>query len=125
MRYIMMVKADQDYEAGKPPSPALMEAIGRLGAEMAQQGVLLEQGGLFPTAHGAKVRAARGKLKVVDGPFTEAKEIVGGYAILQANSKQEAIELGKRFMQAHVDALGVSFEGEVEIRQLFDAPGGR
>ncbi len=122
MRFMMLVKADANYEAGIPPSPALMAAIGTLSAEMANTGVLVEQGGLLPSAAGARIQAAGGRLTVTDGPFTEAKELIGGYAILHASSKAEAIELGRRFLQAHIDALGSSYEGQLEVRQLFDAP---
>jgi hypothetical protein len=69
---------------------------------------------------GAKIRAGKGKLKVTDGPFSEAKEIVGGYAVMRFNSREEAIESGKRFMQLHLDILGPSYEGELEIRQMAD-----
>jgi hypothetical protein len=74
----------------------------------------------MPTAMGAKIRAGKGKLKVTDGPFSEAKEIVGGYAVMRFNSREEAIESGKRFMQLHLDILGPSYEGELEIRQMAD-----
>jgi hypothetical protein len=124
MRFLMMVRADEDYEAGRPPAPALMAAIGQLSAEMARAGILLEQGGLLPSAAGARIQTSNGRLTVTDGPFTETKELIGGYAILKADTKAEAIELGKRFMQAHVDALGPSYRGQLEIRQLYDAPGG-
>ena len=87
---------------------------------MIKAGVLLETGGLLPSSMGALVRASRGKLTVTDGPFTEVKELIGGYAILRARSKEEAIELGKSFMKLHSDVLGPSYEGELEIRQMFD-----
>lgn len=120
MRYMMMVKADRDYEAGSPPKPELMAAIGKLSEEMARAGILLETGGLLPSSMGARVRVAGGKLTVVDGPFSEAKELIGGYAILQAASKHDAIEMGKRFMRVHADVLGPSYDGELEIRQMTD-----
>ena len=120
MRFMMIVKADQSSEAGLPPSPELMAAIGALSEEMFKAGVLLEMGGLLPSAMGARVRAANRKLTVTDGPFTEAKELIGGYAILRADSKAEAIEHGKRFMNVHLQTLGPSYEGELEIRQLMD-----
>jgi hypothetical protein len=120
MRFMTLVKADKNYEAGVPPSNELVAAIGKLGEEMAKAGVMLEMGGLLPSSKGARVRAAGGKLTVTDGPFTEAKELVGGYAILQTKSKEEAIELARRFMRVHMDVLGPSFEGECEVRQLFD-----
>jgi hypothetical protein len=121
MRFLMMVKAGADYEAGAPPSPELMAAIGRLTEEATRAGTMISSEGLLPTAAGARVRVGRGKLTVTDGPFTEAKEVVGGYAILRAPSRKEAIELAKALMKAHADVLGPSYEGEVEIRQLFEA----
>lgn len=121
MRFMMMVKADKDYEAGAPPSPELMAAMGRHTEEMMKAGVVVETGGLLPSAMGARVRVAGGRLSVIDGPFSEAKELIGGYAILRAKSKAEAIELGRSFMKLHADVLGPSYEGELEIRQMFDA----
>lgn len=118
MRFMMMVKATEDYERGVPPKRELVDAIGRLSAEMAQKGVLLEAGGLVPSSKGARVRVARGALTVSDGPFAETKELVGGYAVLRADSRAEAIELGKAFMRLHADILGPAYEGELEIRQL-------
>ena len=120
MRFMMLVKAGKDYEAGQPPDPKLSERIGQLGEELGRKGVLLEMGGLLPSAQGARVRVTRGTLRVVDGPFAESKELVGGYAIMQTRSKEEAIRLGTDFMQLHVDVLGPSYDGELEIRQLFD-----
>lgn len=122
MRFMMIVKADKNYEAGVPPSKELMAAIGRLAEEHARAGVLVESGGLLPSSRGARVKVAGGRLTVIDGPFTEAKELIGGYAILRATSKEEAIEHGKRFMKVHADVLGPSYEGELEIRQLADNP---
>jgi hypothetical protein len=122
MRFMMMVKAGKDYEAGLPPSPELLGAIGKLSDDMFKAGVLLDTGGLLPSSRGARVRASAGKLSVTDGPFAETKELVGGYAIVQAKSRDEAIEVGKRFMELHVTVLGSSYEGECEIRQLFDGP---
>jgi hypothetical protein len=121
MRFMMMVKGDKRYEAGEPPDPKLMAAIQKLGEEQTRAGILLASEGLLPTSRGARVRVSGGKLTVTDGPFSEAKEVVGGYAILKAGSKQEAIELGKNFMKLHADVLGPSYEGELEIRQMFDA----
>jgi hypothetical protein len=120
MRYMMLVKGAE----GLPPSPELMAAVGGLAQEMAQSGVLLDMGGLTPTARGARIRLAGGKLTVVDGPFAEAKEVIGGYAVLKAASKSEALELGRRFMQLHADILGPSHTLELEIREMDDAPEG-
>ena len=120
MRFMMMVKGDKNYEAGAPPDPKLMAAMDQLTKEMTEAGVLLLSEGLYPSSRGAQIRASRGKLSVTDGPFAEAKELVGGFAILRAKSKDEAIEMGKRFMKLHQDVLGPSWEGGLEVRQLFD-----
>ena len=121
MRFMTMVKADKNYEAGLPPSPELMAAIGKLTEESIKAGVVLDTGGLMPSSRGARVRASGGKLTVTDGPFAETRELIGGYAIISANSKEEAVEMARRFMQVHVDVLGPSYEGECEIRQMFEA----
>ena len=120
MRFMMIVKADPSYEAGRPPDPALLAAVGKLSEKMAKAGVLLQSGGLLPSSKGARVRASGGKLTVTDGPFAETKEIIGGFAILEAASKEEAIRLGKEFMQVHVDVLGQAYEGTLEVRPMFD-----
>ena len=127
MKYMMMVIADRnsqygkDYEACIPPDPKLMEAIEKHAEEMAKAGILLGTGGLLPFSKGARVRAAGGKLTVTDGPFIESKEVIGGYGILRAKSKDEAIEMGKSFMKLHMDVLGPSYEGTLEIREMFDS----
>jgi hypothetical protein len=94
MRFVMIVKADEKYEAGHPPDPALMTAIGELSVNMAEAGILLDQGGLLPSSAGARIEASDGRIAVVDGPFRETNELIGGYAILKAESKAEAVELG-------------------------------
>ena len=118
MRFMMMVKADKDYEAGVPPDPKLLAAIGQFTQEMIKAGVVLATEGLLPSSKGARLRLSEGKLTVIDGPFTEAKELIGGFAIVRANSKAEAIDLGSRFMMLHRQALGGTWEGKCEIRQL-------
>lgn len=122
MRFMMLVKADKDYEGGKPPAPALMAAIGALGQEMFESGAMLEMGGLAPTSAGALLNLENGAIRVTDGPFAESKEVIGGYAVMQAGSRAEAIELARRFLQVHADVLGKSYKGQVEVRQLFDPP---
>lgn len=122
MRFMMLVKADRDFERGAPPPPALIAAIGTLGEEMTRSGKLLQQGGLAPTAMGALLDLENGTIRVTDGPFAEAKEVIGGYAIMQADSRAEAIELGRRFLQAHAEVMGKSYRMQLEVRQLFDAP---
>ena len=121
MRFMMIVKANAESEAGLPPSPALMEAVGKLSEEAFQQGIMIDGGGLAPSATGARVPVRNGKVAVIDGPFAEAKELVGGYAIMELPSREAAIEQGRRFMQVHRDVMGPSYEGELEIRQLVGA----
>ena len=120
MRFMSIVKANKASEAGEMPSPKMMEAIGKLAEEGIKSGVILDTGGLLPSSLGARVSVAGGKITVKDGPFTEAKELVGGYAIMQVRSKEEAVELGKKFMPVHLAGLGSSYEGELEVRQMFD-----
>lgn len=123
MRYMMIVKATKDSEAGLPPSPALMEAIAKLSEEGVRKGELIDSGGLLPSSLGARVRVGGGRLTVVDGPFTEAKELVGGFAIMELASKEEAIEAGRQFMALHAEILGPEYEGELEIRPMFGPEG--
>ena len=118
MRYMMMVKGNKDYEAGEMPKPELMRAIGEHAEKMMKAGILLETGGLMPSIAGARISVSGGTMNVIDGPFAEAKELIGGFGILRASSKEEAIRLGKAFMQIHVDVLGPGYEGELEIRQM-------
>jgi hypothetical protein len=112
MRYLSIFKS---VEQATPPTPEEVEAMGKLMAEMGSEGKLLATEGCLPSARGARVRRSGGDTTVTDGPFTEAKEVVGGYAILQADSKEEAIELAKRFMN-------VAGDGECEIRELYEQP---
>jgi hypothetical protein len=120
MRFMTLVKSA---ETSAPPPQALMDAIGKLGAEAAGTGVMVEMGGLLPTAMGTRVRLAGGKLTVTDGPFTEAKEVIGGFAVYAVTSKEEAIEWTRRFMALHQEHWK-GWEGEVELRQMYDPPGG-
>ncbi len=120
MRFMMIVKGNQDYEAGLPPPPELMAAIGQLSQEAAREGTLISNGGLLPSSAGARVRVQNGRLSVTDGPFSEARELVGGFAIFELPSKAAAIEAGRRFMQVHADILGPAWEGELEIRPMMD-----
>ena len=111
MRYMMLYKPGK--ETNTLPSKQEMNAIGKLMEEMANAGVLLETGGLHPSSKGARVKINGGKFSVMDGPFPEEKHLVGGYAIVKANSKMEAIEWAKRLLQ-------VTGEGESEIRPLME-----
>ena len=123
MRFMMIVKADPAYESGQPPNPALIAAVTELSQRMAKTGALIQSGGLLPSVSGARVKAAGGKLTVTDGPFAETKELIGGFAVLEASSREDAIRLGKEFMQLHVDVLGPAYEGTLEVRQMFDSNG--
>ena len=111
MRFLSIYKTA---ERTVPPTPEEMAKMGKLVEEGMKAGWLLSTEGCLPSALGARVRLANGKLTVTDGPFTESKEVVGGFAILQAKSKQEAVELCKQFLN-HVGG------GECELRQLYEA----
>jgi hypothetical protein len=122
MKYLMIVKANEDHDFGQAQQAALMAAISELSTKMTKAGVLVDQGGLLPSVAGTRITANGGGLSIADGPFAETKEVIGGYAIVKADSKAEAVELGRQFMQLHTDVLGPSYEGQLEIRQMFDAP---
>ncbi len=116
MRFMSMVKFPE--AEAVPPSKAFLEAMGQLAQAAAEAGCpMIEAGGLLPTAMGARVRLSGGKVTVMDGPFTEAKEVVGGYAIFEAKSKAEMLEWTHRFMELHKTHLP-GWEGECEVRQI-------
>ena len=115
MRFLSMIRIDEN--SGKTPSEQLMQDMGKLIDEMTRKGALISTAGLRPTAEGVRVRLRGGKLSTTDGPFTEAKEVIGGYAVLEADSMQEALELTKRFLRVHGDEWDI----ECEVRQL-DGP---
>lgn len=117
MRFMMIYKPAnvKDMEAGVPPKPEHMAEMGKFIGELAGAGVLVATDGLLPTSKGARVQQSDGKVVVKDGPFTEAKELIGGFAIVQLPSKAEAVELAKRFLK-------IAGDGESEIRQMFDVP---
>lgn len=120
MRFMMLVKATGDSEAGAPPNPQLMAAVTKLAEDATARGALITAGGLLPSSRGVRICVANGKTSVVDGPFAETKELVGGFAIFELGSKEEAVESGRQFMQVHADILGPSYHGELEIRPMFD-----
>jgi len=111
MKFLSMYKS---VERNTPPSQEEMARMGKLVEEGMKAGWLLATEGCLPSALGARVRSTNGKLSVTDGPFTESKEVVGGFAILRANSKQEAIQLAKDFLK-------VVGDGECELRQIYEA----
>jgi hypothetical protein len=113
MRFMMLYKPGK--ESDRPPTQQEMADMGQLIGDMAKAGVLIATDGLQSSAKGVRVRISGGEFTVTDGPFTETKELIAGYAIVQAKSKQEAIELAKRFLK-------VVGEGESEIRLMHDAP---
>lgn len=114
MRFMMIVKSA---ERSGPPPKELMDAIDKLSEEAAKSGTMLGGGGLGPTATGARVRLSGGKVTVIDGPFTEAKEIIGGYAQFELKSRQEAVDSAVRFMELHKKHWP-GWEGETEVRQM-------
>ena len=116
MKFMMIVKAKEGQ--GQPPA-ALMEAIAESGVEATKNGTMVMTGGLYPPAAGFRVRIDGGKLSVTDGPYAEAKEVVGGFAIFELKSKEEALDGAKHFMELHRKHWP-SWVGETEIRQLFD-----
>lgn len=115
MRFMMIVKHG---EQQGPPPKQLMDAIAKLSEEAAKAGTMLGSGGLGPTALGARVRLSGGQVTVTDGPFTEAKEVVGGYAQFELKSKEEAVKSAITFMELHKKHWP-GWEGETEIRQIF------
>jgi hypothetical protein len=113
MRYLSIFK---QIERKTPPTQEEMDRMGQYIEESMKSGVLIATEGCLPSALGARIRSTGGKITVTDGPFTEAKEVVGGFAILRAGSKDEAVEITKRFLAF------VGDDGECEIRQLYEAP---
>jgi hypothetical protein len=114
VRFMGLLKADKDSEAGAPPNKELMERMGKFVEEITKAGVLLATDGLQPSSKGARVRLSEGKVTVTDGPFTESKELIASYALFEVKSMAEAIEWTTRFLKV----LG---RGECEIRPLFEA----
>jgi hypothetical protein len=119
MRYLSLIRIDES--TGRKPSERLINDMGKLMDEMMRDGKLIRTAGLRPTSEGFRVRLRDGKLSTLDGPFTESKEVIGGYAVLEASSREEAIELTKRFLRVH----GEDWNLECEVRPLdgqeFDA----
>jgi hypothetical protein len=116
MRYMMFIKHKEDYANVKAPA-SLYEAMGKFIEDASKKGQFAGGAGLQPTAKGHKVRLSGGKITVVDGPFTESKEIVGGYALIDAKTDDEARDVARRFMELHLTHWP-TFEGECEVRPL-------
>src|SRR5580692_3695212 len=111
MRFMFIVKSPHP----GPPSPELLEAVQKIADREIKAGRMLDNGGLMPLSTGAQVRVANGKLSVIDGPFVEAKEVIGGYAIFELPGKDEALASAKEFMQLHKDLMP-GWEGTCELR---------
>jgi hypothetical protein len=118
MKCLMLIKHSESYRAESIPQ-ALMDAMGDFVAEGLRSGVLKDTAGLKSTAEGFRVRLSGHQLKVTDGPFTESKEVVGGYALVEVASKEEALQVGRQFMELH-RVHWPAFDGECEVRPLED-----
>jgi hypothetical protein len=112
MRYMYLISA-----VPAPPPPRLMEEIAKLGQKRVADGTMVMNGGLMPPSMGARVRVSRGRLKVLDGPFTEAKEVIGGFAVFEFASKEEALAAAVEFMELHRKHWP-DWEGECEMRPI-------
>jgi hypothetical protein len=116
MRFMMIVKANKDSEAGVMPEEKLIAEMTQYNEELVKAGVMLDGAGLQPSSKGFRVKFAGGKRTMVDGPFTETKELIAGYWLIQVKSREEAMAWAKRVPAPH----GADREGEIEIRQLFE-----
>jgi hypothetical protein len=114
MRFLMLVKHG---EITGPPPPAFLEAMAKMGEDAAKSGTMIASGGLVPISKSTRVRLSRGQVTAIDGPYTEAKEVVGGFAMFELKSKEEAIEGARSFMELH-KKYWPGWEGETEIRQV-------
>jgi hypothetical protein len=114
MRFLMLVKHGENQG---PPPPEFLAAMAKLGEDAAKSGTMIASGGLVPISKSTRVRLARGQVTAIDGPYTEAKEVVGGFAMFELKSKEEAIEGAKNFMELH-KKYWPGWEGETEIRQV-------
>jgi hypothetical protein len=119
MKFLSLIRIDE--KSGQKPSQKLMDDMGKLMEEMIGTGELVRTAGLRPTAEGVRVRSNRGKVSQTDGPFLETKEVIGGYAVLEAPSMKKAIELTKRFLAVHGDEWNI----ECEVRPLDGSEFGR
>ena len=116
MRFMILVKATKDSEAGVMPEEKLMAAMATFHEELAKAGMLLDANGLQPSSKAWRIKFSGNKRMVMDGPFTETKEVVAGYTIIQVKSRKEALDWAKRMPNPAIDGK----EGEIEVRQLFE-----
>lgn len=118
MKYMTFVRHSESYREAGPPK-ALMEAMGKFVDRLIKEGKFVDGGGLLPSKEGVRVRLAKGKVTVLDGPFAETKEVIGGWAILKAESRAEALRIQDEFMELH-RKYWPEFEGESELRPMFE-----
>jgi hypothetical protein len=120
MKYLTFIRHAESFRTAGPP-PALMEAMGKFMQKSLKEGTLVDTGGLLPSKDGFKIQLRGKKMTVTDGPFTEAKEVIGGWAILECATREQALEVSRNFMELHHQHWP-EFEGECEVRPMF-APG--
>jgi hypothetical protein len=118
MKYMTFVRHSESYREAGPPKE-LMEAMGKFVDRLAREGKFVDGGGLLPSKDGVRVRLAKGKITVLDGPFAEAKEVIGGWAILKTESREEVLRIQDEFMELH-RKYWPEFEGESELRPMFE-----
>ena len=118
MKYLTFNRHSESYRESGPPA-ALMEAMGKFVERSFKDGTLVDTGGLLPSKDGVRLRLAKGKITVTDGPFTESKEVIGGWAILKADTRAEALRVATEFMELHRKHWP-EFEGEAEVRPMFE-----
>jgi hypothetical protein len=118
MKYLSFIRVSEKYRDTAPP-PAMMAAMDEFIQRSKRDGTLVDTGGLLPSKQGLRVRLAGGKIKVTDGPFTESKEVIGGWAILSTKTREEAVRISVEFMELHRKHWP-EFEGECEVRPMFD-----
>ena len=122
MKFMTLVKTSSTSKATTPPTKELMDGIMKLGMEAGAAGVLVEHGGLMPIEMGASVQLADEEVTIIDGPYSEAKEWVGGYAVYEVPSKAEAVAWAVKFLELHKQ-FWPGWEGTVEVRQIMQQPG--
>jgi hypothetical protein len=118
MKYLTFIRHSESHRDSGPPA-ALIEAMGKFVQKSLNDGSLVDTGGLLPSKDGVRVRLAKGKITVTDGPFTETKEVIGGWAILNTDSKTEAVQIATEFMELH-RKYWPEFDGESELRPMFE-----
>ncbi len=118
MKYLTFIRHSESYRSSPPPA-ALLDAMGKFVEQSFKDGTLVDTGGLLPSKDGVRLRLANGKITVTDGPFSESKEVIGGWAIVKAGSKADALRVATEFMELH-RKYWPGFEGEAEVRPMFD-----